>query len=97
MGRAIIGGVITSTLLTLVVVPVLYSYLVREKKAAGAAAALGGPVLPEGDAGRPRLSLAAGWRQVGISRPQAGARRGARPAAAGAAAAAADAAACCWR
>ncbi len=28
MGRAIIGGVITSTLLTLVVVPVLYSYLV---------------------------------------------------------------------
>ncbi len=34
MGRAIIGGVITSTLLTLVVVPVLYSYLVRDKKAA---------------------------------------------------------------
>jgi multidrug efflux pump subunit AcrB len=33
MGRAIIGGVITSTLLTLIVVPVLYSYLVREKKA----------------------------------------------------------------
>ena len=32
MGRAIIGGVITSTLLTLVVVPVLYSYLVRVKK-----------------------------------------------------------------
>ena len=31
MGRAIIGGVITSTLLTLVVVPVLYSYLVRGK------------------------------------------------------------------
>jgi multidrug efflux pump subunit AcrB len=29
MGRAIIGGVITSTLLTLLVVPVLYSYLVR--------------------------------------------------------------------
>jgi multidrug efflux pump subunit AcrB len=27
MGRAIIGGVITSTLLTLVVVPVLYAYL----------------------------------------------------------------------
>ncbi len=39
MGRAIIGGVITSTLLTLVVVPVLYSYLVREKKPAPAAAA----------------------------------------------------------
>ncbi|HSV71344.1 MAG TPA: efflux RND transporter permease subunit [Methylibium sp.] len=33
MGRAIIGGVITSTLLTLVVVPVLYSYLTRERKA----------------------------------------------------------------
>ncbi len=32
MGRAIIGGVITSTLLTLVVVPVLYSYLARERK-----------------------------------------------------------------
>lgn len=33
MGRAIIGGVITSTLLTLVVVPVLYSYLARERRA----------------------------------------------------------------
>jgi len=32
MGRAIIGGVITSTLLTLVVVPVLYSYLARRRK-----------------------------------------------------------------
>jgi multidrug efflux pump subunit AcrB len=32
MGRAIIGGVITSTVLTLLVVPVIYSYLVREKK-----------------------------------------------------------------
>jgi Cu/Ag efflux pump CusA len=32
MGRAIIGGVVTSTLLTLVVVPVLYSYLVRDRK-----------------------------------------------------------------
>jgi len=49
MGRAIIGGVITSTLLTLIVVPVLYSYLVREKKpkaAADSAAHLGGPVMP---------------------------------------------------
>jgi len=27
MGRAVIGGVITSTLLTLVVVPVIYTYL----------------------------------------------------------------------
>jgi len=34
MGRAIIGGVITSTMLTLVVVPVLYSYLVRDRKPA---------------------------------------------------------------
>ena len=32
MGRAIIGGVITSTLLTLVVVPVIYSYLVRDRR-----------------------------------------------------------------
>ena len=32
MGRAIIGGVLTSTLLTLVVVPVAYSYLVRRRK-----------------------------------------------------------------
>jgi multidrug efflux pump subunit AcrB len=30
MGRAIVGGVIASTLLTLVVVPILYSYLVKE-------------------------------------------------------------------
>jgi multidrug efflux pump subunit AcrB len=32
MGRAIIGGIITSTLLTLIVVPVIYSYLVRDSK-----------------------------------------------------------------
>ena len=32
MGRAIIGGVITSTILTLVVVPVIYSYLVKGRK-----------------------------------------------------------------
>jgi multidrug efflux pump subunit AcrB len=32
MGRAIIGGILTSTLLTLVVVPVLYSYLARDRK-----------------------------------------------------------------
>ena len=47
MGRAIIGGVITSTLLTLVVVPVLYSFLVRERKqpvVAGAGGA-GSPTL----------------------------------------------------
>ena len=42
MGRAIIGGVITSTLLTLVVVPVLYSYLVRERKAVPEGAASAG-------------------------------------------------------
>jgi multidrug efflux pump subunit AcrB len=46
MGRAIIGGILTSTLLTLVVVPVLYSYLVRERPAparAGHEAARTGP------------------------------------------------------
>ncbi|MBT9526998.1 MAG: efflux RND transporter permease subunit [Rhizobacter sp.] len=47
MGRAIIGGVITSTLLTLVVVPVLYSYLVREKKVKPAADVA--PVVVPGD------------------------------------------------
>ena len=41
MGRAIIGGVITSTLLTLVVVPVLYSYLVRDRKPASKAVEAG--------------------------------------------------------
>ena len=44
MGRAIIGGVITSTILTLVVVPVLYSYLVRAKQAQPAQEAVGLPV-----------------------------------------------------
>jgi len=45
MGRAIIGGVITSTLLTLVVVPVLYTYLDawserrKARRSAGAARA----------------------------------------------------------
>jgi multidrug efflux pump subunit AcrB len=42
MGRAIIGGVITSTLLTLVVVPVIYSYLVREKRAKAVVPAVSG-------------------------------------------------------
>jgi multidrug efflux pump subunit AcrB len=42
MGRAIIGGVITSTLLTLVVVPVLYSYLVRQSPSAVRLDAAGG-------------------------------------------------------
>ena len=36
MGRAIIGGVLTSTLLTLVVVPVIYSYLDRWERLARA-------------------------------------------------------------
>jgi Cu/Ag efflux pump CusA len=56
MGRAIIGGVITSTLLTLVVVPVIYSYLVRDRKkpapqaavTKGAQPALGGGAMPSG-------------------------------------------------
>ncbi len=33
LGRAIIGGVITSALLTLVVVPVIYSYLIKDEPA----------------------------------------------------------------
>jgi HAE1 family hydrophobic/amphiphilic exporter-1 len=39
MGRAIIGGVITSTLLTLVLVPVLYTWLDRKGRKAALAAA----------------------------------------------------------
>jgi hydrophobe/amphiphile efflux-1 (HAE1) family protein len=42
MGRAIIGGVVTSTLLTLVVVPVIWSYLVRARRPAP---------MPDGSAG----------------------------------------------
>jgi hydrophobe/amphiphile efflux-1 (HAE1) family protein len=52
MGRAIIGGVITSTLLTLIVVPVLYSYLDQlaawAKRRWGASEAAGGGAIPEG-------------------------------------------------
>jgi multidrug efflux pump subunit AcrB len=50
MGRAIIGGVITSTLLTLVVVPVVYSFVVRDRKGkpARAAAAAGGAATTAG-------------------------------------------------
>ena len=49
MGRAIIGGVITSTLLTLVVVPVLWSYLVRDgkRRAAQPAAAIASSTDPQ--------------------------------------------------
>ncbi len=52
MGRAIIGGLITSTLLTLVVVPVLYSYLARGRRtaavpASGSAAQPGTPAIAE--------------------------------------------------
>src|SRR5690606_1801309 len=51
MGRAVIGGVITSTLLTLVIVPVLYTYIhafssrVRARRAARAAALAESPVV----------------------------------------------------
>jgi multidrug efflux pump subunit AcrB len=45
MGRAIIGGIITSTLLTLVVVPVLYSYMVRMKRP-GEAPVVSGAAMP---------------------------------------------------
>ena len=50
MGRAIIGGVITSTLLTLLVVPVFYSYLVRTPKPAAALLPASAPA-PGGSAG----------------------------------------------
>jgi multidrug efflux pump subunit AcrB len=54
MGRAVIGGVITSTLLTLVVVPVIYSYLYalssRARRLWGAAA---GPAQPLPSAATP--------------------------------------------
>jgi len=55
MGRAIIGGVITSTLLTLVVVPVIYSYLVRERKPLGQAAAPGDATIDAPGAAAPLL------------------------------------------
>ena len=51
MGRAIIGGVITSTLLTLVVVPVLYSYLVRDRQAEAARETSPAASLASGGAG----------------------------------------------
>jgi multidrug efflux pump subunit AcrB len=47
MGRAIIGGVITSTLLTLVVVPVIYSFVVREPKPKAVAQIAAGGPLPD--------------------------------------------------
>jgi multidrug efflux pump subunit AcrB len=56
MGRAIIGGVITSTILTLVVVPVLYSYLVRERGRGRDAQASPTAGLRAGDASLPALA-----------------------------------------
>jgi predicted RND superfamily exporter protein len=55
MGRAIIGGVITSTLLTLIVVPVLYSYIDElgawaKRRFRARSHAVGGSI-PAGDAG----------------------------------------------
>jgi hydrophobe/amphiphile efflux-1 (HAE1) family protein len=52
MGRAIIGGVITSTLLTLVVVPVLYTYIANgeERRRARHAAHGGDPAIAPGGA-----------------------------------------------
>jgi HAE1 family hydrophobic/amphiphilic exporter-1 len=53
MGQAVIGGVITSSLLTLVVVPVAYCYL--DDLAQWAGRLLGvRPALPAGETGRPR-------------------------------------------
>ncbi|MCU0951454.1 MAG: efflux RND transporter permease subunit, partial [Burkholderiaceae bacterium] len=55
MGRAIIGGVITSTLLTLVVVPVIYSYLdAWEKRLLRNRAAHAGAVALQGQPAEPR-------------------------------------------
>jgi multidrug efflux pump subunit AcrB len=51
MGRAIIGGILTSTLLTLVVVPVLYSYVVRGTKGLLPAPPKQSPVLGGNPAG----------------------------------------------
>jgi multidrug efflux pump subunit AcrB len=65
MGRAIIGGVITSTLLTLVVVPVLYSYLVRDRRAAQAPDPVVAPVAPTSGGG-----ILFGTRR-GLPRPRA--------------------------
>jgi len=48
MGRAIIGGLLTSTLLTLIVVPVIYSYLVRDKRPVGAPQPAAGGAMPAG-------------------------------------------------
>jgi len=47
MGRAIIGGVITSTLLTLVVVPVIYSFVVREPRPKAVTQIAAGGPLPD--------------------------------------------------
>jgi multidrug efflux pump subunit AcrB len=54
MGRAVIGGVITSTLLTLVVVPVLYTYL--DTLGRKVAARLKGKRLEPAATGEPALS-----------------------------------------
>jgi len=48
MGRAIIGGLLTSTLLTMIVVPVIYSYLVRDKRPVGAPQPAAGGAMPAG-------------------------------------------------
>jgi multidrug efflux pump subunit AcrB len=56
MGRAIIGGLLTSTLLTLVVVPVLYSYLARAQAVAGRS--------PAADDGRAPAAAGAGAAPV---------------------------------
>ena len=55
MGRDIIGGVITSTLLTLVVVPVIYSYLVHWQRPDAAPLPA---TAPEGGAVLPTLAVA---------------------------------------
>jgi multidrug efflux pump subunit AcrB len=60
MGRAIIGGILTSTLLTLVVVPVLYSYLVRERRVPARAGLKAVPPAPQGEIDAPVARAAVG-------------------------------------
>ena len=59
MGRAIIGGILTSTLLTLLVVPVLYSYLVRAVPQPQPGPVLGGAAAAGSAAGPDALPMPA--------------------------------------
>ncbi len=75
MGRAIIGGVLTSTLLTLVVVPVIYSYLDRWERAVRAWFA-GGAARREAREARETERQRERERRRARPGPSAGPRRG---------------------